>query len=641
MADRRIRESMTQRILDTISSPKDLKQLPFEKLAPLCTEIREQLIQTTAKTGGHLASNLGTVELTVALHRVFDCPADQIVWDVGHQCYTHKLLTGRRERFSTLRQEGGISGFPKHNESEYDAFLAGHSSTSISVASGLARAKKLSGDDHYVIAVIGDGAFTSGLAYEGLNNAARFGDNLIVILNDNKMSISKNVGAFSKYLSKIRSRPGYFKTKDTVQTICNHLPLVGKPAYKVIQHCKNSVKAVVYGSNWFEDMGFYYLGPIDGHNLETLCDVLERAKQLRRPVFLHVETQKGKGYSFAEENPGEYHGTSGFDIDTGKAFTAGGTNFSNEFGLYLTELGRQDKRICAITAAMKYGTGLNHFSHAFREEGRFFDVGIAEPHAVTFAGGLAANGMLPVFAVYSSFLQRCYDEVIHDLSIERQHVVIGIDRAGIVGNDGETHQGLFDVAMLSSVPGITIYSPATYVELRRTLYDSLYHHDGVCCVRYPRGGEVQLPEGFAPDCAWSKRSIAPAHPRGELTIVTYGKEVSQACKAAEQLKRWGYAVSVLKLLRLLPLPLDALQAVMHSDYVLFAEEGIQNGGMGQLFGEKLLENQYKGKYHVLAVDDCFVEQASVDRALVRAGLDEQGILSACREQFGLAPQEER
>ena len=279
---------MMSSILDTISSPEDLKNLPFEELEPLCTEIRETLIQTTAKTGGHLASNLGTVELTVALHRIFDCPADQIVWDVGHQCYTHKLLTGRRERFSTLRQEGGISGFPKHNESEYDAFVAGHSSTSISVASGLARAKKLQGDQHHVIAVIGDGAFTSGLAYEGANNAARFGDNLIVILNDNKMSISKNVGAFSKYLSKIRSRPAYFRTKDTVESIFNRVPLVGKPLNRTIQKCKNTIKAVVYGSNWFEDMGFYYLGPIDGHNLETLCDVLERAKGLHRPVFLHV-----------------------------------------------------------------------------------------------------------------------------------------------------------------------------------------------------------------------------------------------------------------------------------------------------------------------------------------------------------------
>ena len=322
---------MKSSILDTICSPQDVKELPFEQLDVLCTQIRERLIQTTAKTGGHLASNLGTVELTVALHRVFDCPDDQIVWDVGHQCYTHKLLTGRREQFSTLRQEGGLSGFPKRKESEYDAFIAGHSSTSISVASGLARAKKLQNDQHHVIAVIGDGAFTSGLAFEGANNAARFGDNLIVILNDNKMSISKNVGSFSKYLSKIRARPAYFRTKDRVESICNHLPLIGKPLNQLLVWLKTTMKTVVYGSNWFEDMGFCYLGPIDGHNMETLCDVLQRAKNLHRPVFLHIETQKGKGYSYAEENPGEYHGTSGFDIDTGKSFSSASTNFSNEF----------------------------------------------------------------------------------------------------------------------------------------------------------------------------------------------------------------------------------------------------------------------------------------------------------------------
>lgn len=613
-------------ILDKISSPQDLKRLSFEELAPLCTEIRELLIQTTAKTGGHLASNLGTVELTVALHRVFDCPNDQIVWDVGHQCYTHKILTGRKDRFSTLRQEGGISGFPKQKESIYDAYIAGHSSTSISVASGLARAKKLQNDDHHVIAVIGDGAFTSGLAFEGANNAARFGDHLLVILNDNKMSISKNVGSFSKYLSKIRSRPAYFKTKDTVESVFNKIPLVGKPINQLIIRGKRNLKTIIYGSNWFEDMGFCYLGPVDGHNLEQLCDVLTRAKELQRPVFLHVETQKGKGYCFAEENPGEYHGTSGFDIDTGKSFQSGGTNFSNEFGLYLTELGRQDKRICAITAAMKYGTGLNHFSHEFRQEGRFYDVGIAEPHAVTFAGGLASNGMLPVFAVYSSFLQRCYDEIIHDLSIEQQHVVIGIDRAGIVGNDGETHQGLFDVAMLANVPNITVYSPATYEEMRRSLHDSLYAHNGVCCVRYPRGREVTLPQRFDPQKDWD---ICGEH--ADTVIVTYGRISDEVCKSAEILKERGIRVRVLKLLRILPFPKETLEQVRDASSILFVEEGIKNGGIGQMFGENLLEQNYKGNYRVLAVDNCFVEQATVARATQIAGLDAENIADACQK----------
>lgn len=618
---------MKSSILDTICSPQDVKELPFEQLDVLCTQIRERLIQTTAKTGGHLASNLGTVELTVALHRVFDCPDDQIVWDVGHQCYTHKLLTGRREQFSALRQEGGLSGFPKRKESEYDAFIAGHSSTSISVASGLARAKKLQNDQHHVIAVIGDGAFTSGLAFEGANNAARFGDNLIVILNDNKMSISKNVGSFSKYLSKIRARPAYFRTKDRVESICNHLPLIGKPLNQLLVWLKTTMKTVVYGSNWFEDMGFCYLGPIDGHNMETLCDVLQRAKNLHRPVFLHIETQKGKGYSYAEENPGEYHGTSGFDIDTGKSFSSASTNFSNEFGLYLTELAKRDERICAITAAMKYGTGLNHFSRAFGQQGRFFDVGIAEPHAVTFAGGLAANGMLPVFAVYSSFLQRCYDQIIHDLSIEQQHVVIGIDRAGIVGSDGETHQGLFDVAMLSSVPGITLYSPATYEEMRCSLYKSLYEHTGVCCVRYPRGGESKLP-AFDPQVPWA---IEPKGAKPRLLLVTYGKLSAQAVQAAQTLSQQGVPTAVLKLLRLLPFCEEAVEQAMQAEYVLFAEEGIESGGIGQMFGSRLLENGFQGHYRVLAVHDRFVEQATPDRALALCGLDAQSMVQTCTQ----------
>ena len=618
---------MKSSILDTICSPQDVKELPFEQLDVLCTQIRERLIQTTAKTGGHLASNLGTVELTVALHRVFDCPDDQIVWDVGHQCYTHKLLTGRREQFSTLRQEGGLSGFPKRKESEYDSFIAGHSSTSISVASGLARAKKLQNDQHHVIAVIGDGAFTSGLAFEGANNAARFGDNLIVILNDNKMSISKNVGSFSKYLSKIRARPAYFRTKDRVESICNHLPLIGKPLNQLLVWLKTTMKTVVYGSNWFEDMGFCYLGPIDGHNMETLCDVLQRAKNLHRPVFLHIETQKGKGYSYAEENPGEYHGTSGFDIDTGKSFSSASTNFSNEFGLYLTELAKRDERICAITAAMKYGTGLNHFSRAFGQQGRFFDVGIAEPHAVTFAGGLAANGMLPVFAVYSSFLQRCYDQIIHDLSIEQQHVVIGIDRAGIVGSDGETHQGLFDVAMLSSVPGITLYSPATYEEMRCSLYKSLYEHTGVCCVRYPRGGESKLP-AFDPQAPWA---IEPKGAKPRLLLVTYGKLSAQAVQAAQTLSQQGVPTAVLKLLRLLPFCEEAVEQAMQAEYVLFAEEGIESGGIGQMFGSRLLENGFQGHYRVLAVHDRFVEQATPDRALALCGLDAQSMVQTCTQ----------
>ena len=615
---------MKSSILDSISSPEDLKNLSFEELGPLCTEIRQTLIQTTAKSGGHLASNLGTVELTVALHRVFDCPQDQIVWDVGHQCYTHKLLTGRKDQFSTLRQEGGLSGFPKRKESVYDAFVAGHSSTSISVASGLARAKSLQHDNHHVIAVIGDGAFTSGLAFEGANNAARFRDNLIVILNDNKMSISKNVGSFSKYLSKIRSRPAYFKTKDTVESVFNHVPLVGKPIARMMLKTKNMLKTVVYGSNWFEDMGFYYLGPVDGHNLETLCDVLTRAKELHRPVFLHVETQKGKGYSFAEENPGEYHGTSGFDIDTGKSFVSGGTNFSNEFGLYLTELAKKDSRICAITAAMKYGTGLNYFSHAFKEEGRFYDVGIAEPHAVTFAGGLAANGMLPVFAVYSSFLQRCYDEIIHDLSIEEQHVVIGIDRAGIVGNDGETHQGLFDLAYLSGIPNMTVMSPKNKWEFADMIRFAIEFH-GPIAIRYPRGAAYDGLQEFREPIVYGKSEVI--YEEQDIAVFAVGHMMETAEAVCAQLRERGYHCSLINVRFVKPFDQDILKQMSRAHRLFVSiEEGLLDGG----YGEKIANYAARERMDVCVlqngIQDEYVEHGNVELLRKEVHLDADSIV---------------
>lgn len=612
-----------QRILDGINSPQDLKKLPREQLEQLCAEIRQELISTTSRTGGHLASNLGTVELTVAIHRVFDCPQDQIVWDVGHQAYTHKLLTGRRERFSTLRQEGGLSGFPKRKESPYDAYLAGHSSTSISAAFGLVRAKRLQGDDHHVLAVIGDGSFTSGLAYEGANNAGRTGDNLIVIFNDNKMSISKNNVGPSRYLSQLRARPGYFKLKDTVSQVFDHVPLVGKPINHALQFLKGTMKEALYSSNWFEAMGYVYMGPVDGHDLDALCSVLTRARELHRPVFIYVETQKGKGYRFAEENPGEFHGTPGFDIETGIPKSSGGTNFSEQFGRYLTQLANQDPKICAVTAAMKYGTGLNYFSKELKSSGRFYDVGIAESHAVTFCGGLAAGGMLPVFAVYSSFLQRSYDQVLHDLSIEPMHVVLAVDRAGLVGNDGETHQGVFDVAMLSTVPGMVIYSPATYAELRRDLYRACYEETGPCCVRYPRGGEISLLPGQMEArgdwSLWQKNADAAG------CIVTYGRLTQQVLEAAQLLEEQGEPVSVLKLERAFPLPQDAVDWLKQKKKILFAEEGIEAGGLGEAMAAALLEAGYTGSYHIQAIRNRFIPQSSAARAFFLAGLDGESI----------------
>lgn len=610
-------------ILDRIQGPADVKALPWEQLPQLCQELRQEILETTSRNGGHLAANLGAVELTVALHRIFDSPADSFVWDVGHQCYSHKLLTGRRERFSTLRQKDGIAGFPKPKESVHDAFIAGHSSTSLSVASGIAKAKTLRGDPHSTIAILGDGAFTGGMVYEALNNAARSSDRLIVILNDNKMSISKNESSLSKYLSTIRSKPRYFAMKDGVQWACRQIPLVGKPLEAGLQKMKSIVKGSIYGSNFFEELGFRYLGPVDGHNLEQLCDVLQRAKKLACPVFLYVETQKGKGYPYAEENPGEFHGTSGFDLATGQRPHKGGSSFSDEFGKELTALGQKDERICAITAAMKYGTGLNHFSKVFKSRGRFFDVGIAEQHAITFGAGLASQGLLPVFAVYSSFLQRGYDQLIHDCSIEPQHLVLAIDRAGLVGADGETHNGLFDVAMLQTVPGLSLYAPASYEELRWCLRQCLYEEKGLCALRYPRGGEDSDFAALLVPGPWQQ--LLPGD--GKRLVISYGTVCKEAYAAA---KCWG--AGLLKLTHLFPLEEELLTQIQGYETILFVEEGSRQSGLGQTLGQRLLERGYQGRYFHRGVENCFVPQMTPAQATQWCRLDRESLLA----DFGAA-----
>lgn len=613
---------MNTPILDRCHSPADVKKLNNEELPVLCSELRQLLVETTAATGGHLSSNLGVVELTVALHRIFDSPQDKIVWDVGHQCYAHKILTGRRERFSTLRQKDGLSGFPKPKESEHDAFVAGHSGTSISAASGIARAKTLKKDPHTTIAVIGDGSFTCGMAYEALNNAARSGDRIIVVLNDNKMSISKNESNLAKYLSKVRSKPDYFRLKDNVQKVCRHIPLVGEPLEHGLEKVKSMTKTLLYGSNFFEDLGFRYLGPVDGHNLEQLCSVLSRAKELEEPIFLHIETQKGRGYSYAEKNPGEFHGTSGFDIETGKSKPSFGS-FSDEFGKHLTAMAKEDDSICAITAAMKYGTGLNHFSKEFKDSGRFFDVGIAESHAVTFGAGLAVEGRKPVFAVYSSFLQRCYDQLIHDCSIEPQHLVLAIDRAGIVGADGETHNGLFDVAMLLNIPGVSIYSPATYEDLRYSMEKALNEHKGLCAVRYPRGAENKaLAERTKP------HDYELFHKSDSKLIVSYGRISADALQAAEQMD-----CSFLRLLKITPLDEEIYAILRRYDRILFVEEGIRTGGLAEHVAAKLLEQDFHGKYRIRAVENRFVPHASPAEATALCRLDAQSLIEDYSEFF--------
>lgn len=606
-------------LLDRINGPQDVKKLRFDQLSVLAAEIRCRLISTVSRTGGHLASNLGVVELTVALHRVFESPKDRIVFDVGHQCYTHKLLTGRRDRFSTLRQNGGLSGFPKRAESVHDAFLAGHSSTSISAAVGMARAKKLVGEDGKAVAVIGDGAF-SGMVFEALNNIDASLDNLVVVLNDNEMSISKNLTTFARHLAKIRNTSGYYVFKDGFESAVRRIPFVGTGLRNSLSLVKTAAKNLLYHSNLFEDMGFTYLGPVDGHDLEQLCSSFARARSLREPVLVHVHTQKGRGFRQAEENPGAFHGVSQFDPRKRQDNALSTDSFSEQTGLTLLEWGEKDSRIVAITAAMKYATGLHHFSSRFRGEGRFFDVGIAESHAAVFASALAVSGLRPVFCVYSSFLQRSYDQLLHDCSLEPAHVVLGVDRAGLVGEDGETHQGIFDVSFLTSLPGAVVYSPATYDALRRDLHRALYRETGLTAVRYPRGKAVFVPP--EPKCEHEDWALFGGE--GEGLVITYGRIVSHVFQALERSKA-GNDYRVLLLERIFPIPPDALRLAMEARRVVFVEEGARAGGIGEKMGSLLLEKGFAGKYAVRAIERPVVAQGTLEECMRSVGLDAASI----------------
>jgi 1-deoxy-D-xylulose-5-phosphate synthase len=607
-------------LLNSINSPEDLKKYSISDLYRLCGEIRKTIIKTVSHNGGHLASNLGVVELTVALHRVFNSQNDKIVWDVGHQSYTHKILTGRRDAISTIRTKGGLSGFPNRFESNYDCFTSGHSSTSISAALGIANAKALSGEQGNTIAVIGDGALTGGLAYEGLNNAGRFKKNFIVILNDNTMSISRNVGSIARYLAHIRTKPVYFKVKGNVENAVDKFPIAGKQIHHVLSKSKSALKQILYNSTIFDDMGFYYYGPFDGHDLEKMIDVFENVKNIDHPVLIHVLTCKGKGYKFAEQNPGAFHGISKFNIKTGKSLSTG-ENFSSVFGSNLCNLASSDKRICAVTAAMQMGTGLTSFARMFPN--RFFDTGIAEEHAVTFAGGLAAGGMLPVCAIYSTFLQRGYDQIIHDAAIQRVKVTFAIDRAGIVGEDGETHQGIFDVAFLNTIPNITVYAPSYYDELYADFNDAIYNCKGVSAVRYPRGKQLFKPFDF--ESKYLYYDICGDN-NAEICIVTYGRLFSFACKAFSELRDLGIRVKILKLNRIIPIDEDAVKIALNTEKVFFFEEGIQLGGVGEHFGYLLLKNNFRGKYFLRGITN-FVPHATMLQSLHSLGLDDKGMVN--------------
>lgn len=619
---------MEGKYLPKINCPADVRALKEDQLDELASEVRRELISTVSKNGGHLASNLGVVELTIALHRVFNSPEDKIIWDVSHQCYTHKLFTGRKEKFSTLRTPGGLSGFTRRGESEHDIMSGGHSSVALSAAYGIAAANKIEGNKNYVVAVVGDGAFTGGMVYEALNNAGRAGagTRLIVVLNDNEMSISPNVGSLARYFAQMKATPRYVKFKSKTESALNHIPVVGKPLVKGIYNTKTFIKNIVYNSTMFEDLGFRYMGPVDGHNISQLISALEGAKEADYPVVLHINTIKGKGYEFAEKAPAAFHGISAFNLDSGEPVFSQ-PSFSDEFGKIMVEAAEKDDRICAITAAMSLGCGLEQFSEKYPD--RFFDVGIAEQHAVTFAAGLSSGGMRPVFAVYSSFLQRAYDQIIHDCALQGLKIVFAIDRAGFVGADGQSHHGVFDAAFINTIPDITVFAPASFEELRADMHRALYECDGPVAVRYPRGVNTQLPDDFVAD---GGDYAVYGDKNADIAIVTYGRCFAEACKAQKELKNIGLNTFIVKINTIKPVNNNAVKEVLSCKNVFFFEEGQRFGGIGETYGDKLFKFSYRGIYRNIAVEGEFPAQDSVGGLMKHYCLDAEGMVKTVSEE---------
>ena len=603
-------------VLDRVNSPKDLKKLNENELEELCSDIRKMLINTVSKTGGHLASNLGVVELTVAMHKVFNSPQDQIVFDVGHQCYTHKILTGRKDKFGTLRCEGGISGFTRPVESEHDIFSSGHSSTSISAAVGLARAKQIKGEKGKVIAVIGDGALTGGLAYEALNNSGNDNSNLIVVLNDNNMSISKNVGSMAKNLTTIRTSKKYVTFKSKFQHQLARIPKVGTEINRFFTYVNTKIRKMIYKATFFEDLGFRYYGPIDGHDIDALVDVFNAAKAHNHSVLIHVNTVKGKGYYPAEKNPTQFHGIGKFDINTGEPMSSG-KNYSACFGETMCNFAKNDARICCVTAAMAEGTGLCKFAEEFPK--RFFDVGIAEQHAVTFSSGLAKNGLVPVFAVYSTFLQRSYDQLVHDVGMQDLKVIFAIDRAGFVGADGESHQGVFDTSFLNSVVGLTVFAPSNFSELEAMFYLGIYKTQGAVAIRYPRGNEEIVSVKY--DYNHENYTVI-GDESNKKCIVSYGREFCESAKAYAELDD----VFLIKLNQIKPIDDTVCEHLKKCETVYFYEESIKSGSVGEIFASMLIENDINVHFKHFGIDDEFVKQASVEHQLEHYNLDAKSII---------------
>ncbi|HHU63181.1 MAG TPA: 1-deoxy-D-xylulose-5-phosphate synthase [Clostridiales bacterium] len=610
--------------IDTITSPADIKNKTIDELNQLADEIRQLLIEVISQNGGHLASNLGVVELTLALHYVFDTPRDKIIWDVGHQTYVHKILTYRKDLFPSIRKYKGLSGFPKISESSHDFFNTGHSSTSISAALGFARARDLMGEDYSVLAVIGDGALTGGMALEGLNDAGHSPTNLIVILNDNQMSIANNVGSLSTYLSKIRSDPKYHKLKRDIEPLLNKIPFIGKGIYHAVKRLKNTIKYLFVPGIIFEELGFKYIGPVNGHDIFSLISMLDRARSVNGPVLIHVVTSKGKGYKHAELNPEKFHAVAPFNIKTGEELYKGrGITYSQVFGNTMLRLAKENEKIIAITAAMPHGTGLYEFSRLYPE--RFFDVGIAEQHAVTFAAGLAANGYKPVFAVYSTFLQRAYDQILHDVCIQNLPVVFAIDRCGLVGQDGETHHGIFDISYLSHIPNMTILSPSDGSELAAMLRYAV-DHPGPVAIRYPKGAVCNI---------YKDNTITIEHGKWDTVrqgktccIMATGKMVDFALKSCEILEGMGIYCCLINCRFIKPLDIDKIrQCVKDFSKLVIIEDNTAIGGLGSTIIQELAKNGYKTlDVKHIAFPDSFVPHGEIDELLKVYNMDVKGLV---------------
>ena len=610
-------------LLDKINQPNDIKKLEKEELKDLAQEIREFLIDKISTTGGHLASNLGVVELTMALHLVLNLPEDKIVWDVGHQAYTHKILTGRREGFDVLRKYGGMSGFPKRKESNCDCFDTGHSSTSISAALGYVQAREIQGEDYTVAAVIGDGALTGGMAYEALNNASRLKENFIIILNDNNMSISENVGGMSSYLGNLRTAESYNGIKESVANTIGKNPVYGDKVMKNLIKLKSGIKQLFIPGMFFEDMGIKYLGPVEGHNLEKLVKALKEAKKVKGPVLVHVMTHKGHGYVPAERHPSRFHGTEPFDIETGLPLARKKKpSYTNVFSTVMFKLGARNEKVVAITAAMPDGTGLKRFRNAYKE--RFFDVGIAEEHAVTFAAGLAAGGMIPIVAIYSSFLQRAYDQIIHDVCIQNLPVVFAIDRAGLVGSDGETHQGIFDISFLSGIPNMHIMAPKNKWELSDMMKFAV-EFTAPIAIRYPRGEAYDEFKEYRTPIVLGKSETL--YDEDEIALFAFGSMAKTAKEARDELKKIGYNCTLINARFAKPFDEEKIKelAAEHK-LIVTLEEGVRLGGLGERVANFVSEKNLDVKVEIIAIPDEYVEHGNVDILKKEVGVDTESVV---------------